>query len=116
MKGDCCMKKKIIVSNDGKLCLGIELKLTYFVNSKNKIELRRLYYLPKSDEFGYNYIIPKAYINFFQGKELTKDLQRLLEMYDIAQYSELVPKINEYNNSKLRKNILKQELLLCKMT
>lgn len=111
MKGDLRMKKKIMILPNRKFCLGINLKITYFTDSIGRIELRRMCYLPKSDEFQYNYMIPKTYIELFQFKQLTKDLENQLKLYEILPYNVIAEKINKYNELKQSKNILKRELL-----
>ena len=114
MKGDLSMKKKLMLLSNGNFCLGINLKTTYFTDSIGRIELRRICYLPKCDEFQYNYMIPKTYLEIFQGKQLTKDLEKQLKLYEILPYNAIAEKINKYNELKQSKNFLKQELLFKK--
>lgn len=108
------MKKKLMFLPNGKFCLGINLEITYATDHIGRIELRRICYLPKSDEFQYNYMIPKTYLKLFQGQLLTKKMEKHLKSYEIMSYYEMTAKIKKYHELKQSKELLKQEILFKK--
>ena len=105
------MKKQIVILAPFKISLAEPVRLAYTTNLSNEIKLLNVYYIPKLDEFGYNYSIPKSYLKMFKGKNLTKELEEILRLYDIIPYKSIQKKVLEYSNISKSKEYLKLAIM-----